>query len=166
MRASYKWRGVGLPFQYNPWQIITEFALRWHNSEDFVSKAKKDFGELHRQYNKACKILLSKGYPPQKLDNSLSWQNFHGWLDNHYCFYVLIFPGFRHTALRELRFHFESSVRAYYVDTKFDGKTYEEKVRTLTIFKPMKRRTEEEVKLLQDVLEKQYEKLKSGIPFS
>jgi hypothetical protein len=85
-------------------------------------------------------------------------QNFDGWLNNLHCFYMLIFSGFRHTALRELRFHLESSARAYYLDTKYDGKTCKEKVTLLTIFKPKK--TEEDVKLLKALLsEKQYDSI-------
>jgi hypothetical protein len=76
---------------------------------------------------------------------------------------VLIFPGFRHTALRELRFHLESSARAYYVDAEFGDKTYEEKVTILTIFKP--RRTRKEMKILKALLcKKQYDKVKGRTP--
>jgi len=65
-----------------------------------------------------------------------------------------------------LRFYFESSARAHYVDTKFGGKTYEDKDKILAVFKPMKRRTKEEMKIPEVLLcEKQYEKVKRRIPF-
>lgn len=53
--------GVGLPIRLNPWQIITEFALSLHNTEDFISRAKKDYDELWIQYRKASETVFSKG---------------------------------------------------------------------------------------------------------
>ena len=153
-----------MPIRLKPWQIITEFALSLHHTEDFISKARKDCYELMTQYGEACRTVDSKRYPIEKLNNSLSWQNFHRWpFENIYSFYVLIFPGFRHTALRELRFHLESSARAYHLDAEFGDKTYEEKVTILTIFKP--RRTRKEMKILKALLcKKQYDKVKGRTP--
>jgi hypothetical protein len=60
VRANYKWRGVGLPIRLKPWQIIAEFALSLHNTEDFISKAKKDYDGLLIQYDEASKTVDSK----------------------------------------------------------------------------------------------------------
>ncbi len=86
-------------------------------------------------------------------------QNFYPWIaeGRFFCLYLLFLSGFRHTALRELRFYFETSARAYYIDREFNEKTYEDKIKLLNIFKPEK--TEKDLELLQILLcEKQYKK--------
>jgi hypothetical protein len=60
-------------------------------------------------------------------------QNFYPWAFEQrlICFYMLYLSGYRHTALRELRSYVESSVRAYYIDTKYHKTSYECKVKIL-----------------------------------
>lgn len=140
------------------WRRIADFARSFGVSEEDISKAKRDLYELRNRFAETHGTLGSK-YASEELDNSLSMQNFYPWrFSRFFLFYQLYLSGFRHTSLRELRFYIESSARAYYIDTEFCEKTYEDKVKLLNIFKP--RKTEEDLKLLQTLLcEKQYEKV-------
>jgi len=139
------------------WRKIAEFARSLGNTEDFISKARKDFNELLSEYAETCESISSK-YTAKELENSLSMQNFYPWAAHgrFLCLYELVLSGFRHTALRELRFYFESSARAHFIDTEFNKKTYEVKVRLLNIFRPEKKKKEEDLQAI--LCPKQHEK--------
>lgn len=108
------------------WRKIAEFARDLGNNEEFISKTKQDFDKLMDKYIK-LRRAIGKEYHQKKLDTSISMQNFYPWWANLLCFYTLIFSGFRHTALRELRFCLEASARCYYLDRNFANKSYEKK---------------------------------------
>ena len=141
------------------WRKIAEFARSLGNTEDFISKARKDFNELLKQYAETCESISSK-YTAKELENSLSMQNFYPWVAHgrFLCLYELVLSGFRHTALRELRSYLELSARAYYIDTEFNNKTYEVKVKLLNIFKPEEAKTEDLKSLRAILCPKEYEK--------
>ena len=109
------------------WKLISTFALNLGISEDLVKKAKQDFNKLRNQYAETRKVVGSK-YDSEELNASLSMQNFYPWVENLLCFFELVLTGFRHTALRELRFYLEASVRSNFIDSKYPEKTYEEKL--------------------------------------
>lgn len=114
------------------WLKIADFARSLSVSEEIISKAKRDYNELFGQFSKTVDTVRSK-YTKKELDNSLSMQNFYPWKfeERLICFYMLYLSGFRHTALRELRFYLESSARAYYIDSKYPKTTYKCKVNIL-----------------------------------
>lgn len=112
------------------WKLISTFALNLGTSEDLITKAKQDFDTLLDRYTETRRFVSSK-YTPKKINNSLSMQNFYPWLENLLCFFELLFTGFRHAALRELRFYLESSARSYFIDSKHHDKNYEDKLLSL-----------------------------------
>jgi len=112
------------------WEALSSFAHKLGVPEDFISKAKRDFKNLLSRYADVRRTV-NRNCSPEELDSSLSMQNFYPWFENLFCFYLLILAGFRHTALRELRFYLESSARCYYIDSKHNKKGYEEKMKIL-----------------------------------
>ena len=114
------------------WLKIAGFARGLGNSEDFISKAKKDFDEFISQFDETIRTVNSK-YTPKECDNLISMSILKAWRFNFnlICLYMLILSGFRHTALRELRFYLEASFRAYYIDSKYHGMNYKHKVKKL-----------------------------------
>lgn len=130
------------------WQKIADFAQNLGNPADFVSKAKRDFDGL---LSKCIEIrrAIGKKFDPRQLNASISINNFHSWFQNLCCFYILTFCGFRHAALRELRFYLEASARCYYVDRNFGEKNVQEKKEILRIFKEKRMRLEKD--LLKDL---------------
>ena len=112
------------------WKLLSTFARGLGVSEDLITKAKQDFDSLLGRYTETRRFVSSK-YKPNKLDSSLSMQNFYPWFENLFCFFELLLTGFRHTALRELRYYLESSTRSYFIDSKCHEKTYEDKLTSL-----------------------------------
>ena len=112
------------------WKLISTFARDLGVSEDFITKAKQDFDSLLDRYTETRKFVSSK-YNSNKLDTSLSMQNFYPWFENLLCFFELLLTGFRHAALRELRYYLESSTRSYFIDSKYNQKNYEDKLKVL-----------------------------------
>ena len=114
------------------------FCKKIGNPEQMIDKAKGDYDELLENYSKTRRNVSSK-YSPKKLDTSFSMQNFYPWFQNIFCFFQLIMSGFRHVALRELRFLLEASVRTYHVDTEYPKEDYKSKVLKLEIVRKKKR---------------------------
>ena len=112
------------------WNKLSSFAQKLGNSEKFIQKAKLDYSKVLDQYNEKRRFI-SRNFNPAKLNSSLLLQNFYPWRESLACFYLLIFSGFRHTALREVRYYIETSARSYFIDWKYPEKTYEEKVKKL-----------------------------------
>jgi len=94
------------------WKALSNFARSLKVPKDLIDMAKEDFNEILDQYTETRRFV-SKECSPTELDRSLSMQNFYPWLANFLCFYELILSGFRHTALRELRYYLEASARSY-----------------------------------------------------
>jgi len=146
------------------WNAISNFARSLGVSEAIVMKAKQDFKELLDQYTETRRLVM-KDYESEKLDASLSMQNFHPYWANLFCFFELILSGFRHSALRELRSYLEASERSYYIDSRYNEQSYEDKVKLLKLFKA--RKTKEDMELLKTILSNKQqnkirEKIKSG----
>jgi hypothetical protein len=118
------------------WLKIAGFARDLGNSEDFISTAKKDFNEFVSQFDETIRTANSK-YTSKECDNLLSMSILKAWRFNFnlICLYMLLLSGFRHTALRELRFYLEASFRAYYIDSKYHGMNYKRKVKKLKLKK-------------------------------
>jgi len=153
------------------WVKISDFARSLGVSEDFISKATMAFNDLIGQFSETDDIVRSE-YTEKECENSLSMQNFYPWAFEQrlICFYMLYLSGFRHTALRELRFYLELSARGYYIDTNFDVNSYEDKVSLLKIFMPKKLLEEKDKKSLGILLgnkkyrKPQFEELVANLP--
>ena len=130
----------------NVWEAISSFAGNLGVSEKIITEAKLDFNKLLNRYGEILEI--SRKYTPEDLNASLSMQKFYPWLGNFLCWFLLSLSGFRHTALRELRFYLEAGARAYYIDSEYGEKSYQDKVNILKfLFQP--RKTKEDVDSLQ-----------------
>ena len=116
------------------WKTLSEYAKQLGVSKLMIIETKKDYDKLLEKYSKIRRSVSLK-YSSKNLDTSFSMQNFYPWFQNIFCFFQLIMSGFRHVALRELRFLLEASVRAYYIDTHFPEKEYKSRVSKLKIFK-------------------------------
>ena len=144
------------------WKSISNFARELGISEKLIERAKLDYDKLVSQYAKTRRLVNRKFF--SKLDASLSMQEFFRWGFYYFpCFYQLVFSGWGHTGLRELRFYLEASIRAYYIDSNFREMAYNDKVKMLNIFKPYK--LEEDLKSLQTLTGKELDDLKNKIRF-
>ena len=120
------------------WKALSDFAKKIGNPEQMIDMAKGDYDELLENYSKTRRSVSSK-YSPKNLDTSFSMQHFYPWFQNIFCFFQLIMSGFRHVALRELRFLLEASVRTYHVDTEYPKEDYKSKVSKLEIVRKKNR---------------------------
>ena len=112
------------------WKAIVKFAHNLGGTEDIIIKAKQDFDKLFARWNETQSEVKGK-YKSEKLEKTLSWSNFYFWRDNLFCFFVLYLSGFRHAAIRELRFYLEARVRSYYIDLMHQEMTFNCKVSIL-----------------------------------
>ena len=112
------------------WKNISNFARDIGISEELIERAKLDYNKLISQYAKTRSLVNKKFF--SKVDTSLAYQEFFRWGFYYIpCFYQLILSGWSHTAIRELRFFLEVSIRAYYIDSNFKEMKYKDKVKTL-----------------------------------
>jgi hypothetical protein len=154
------------------WDAISQFSRHLGVKEKTIKKAKQDFSELLKSYYETHEFVWEKHR--SKRNESLSIQRFFLWKEKLLCFFTLILSGFRHAALRELRFYLEDSERSYYIDSRHYEKSYEKKVNLLRLFKPKKALTDEDKEILKAILGEKHEgkirkrigskELLSGVP--
>ena len=112
------------------WNALSRFSQDLGVEEESIKKAKQDFGKLFARWNETQSEAKTKN-KSEKLEKTLSWSNFYFWRDNLFCFFVLYLSGFRHVAIKELRFYLEASARSYYIDSMHQEITYECRVAIL-----------------------------------
>jgi hypothetical protein len=112
------------------WNVIKNLSHNLGVKEDTIIKAKQDFNKLFTRWKETQSEIKGK-YKSEKIEKTLSWSNFYSWRDNFFCFFLLYLSGFRHTAIRELRFYLEASSRSYYIDTRHQEMPFNCKVSIL-----------------------------------
>jgi len=140
------------------WNAISSFAHNLGVKKEIIEKTEQAFNEFLKRYYKTREFVWENH--KSKWNESLSIQNFHFWDVNFYCFFLLILSGYRHVALRELRFYLEAGARSYYIDSNHQEMSYNRKVLILKEVRWKKyKELIKSVKEKRKELEKFYDKL-------